>query len=126
LHADWIDYEAAGVTDRAALSDRISEILARLDFADEVYGFGLRGRLDPNEQPELAARLLDARQALAARLVEDDITNFVETYHPERFNLNATVAENLLFGTPIGPHSSSSIGRQHLCTPSARQARFDE
>jgi hypothetical protein len=37
------------------------------------------------------------------RLVADDITNFVETYHPDRFNLNATVAENLLFGTPIGP-----------------------
>ncbi len=29
--------------------------------------------------------------------------NLVETYDPERFNTNASVAENLLFGTPIGP-----------------------
>ena len=27
----------------------------------------------------------------------------VETYDPERYNINASVAENLLFGTPIGP-----------------------
>jgi ABC-type multidrug transport system fused ATPase/permease subunit len=103
LHADWIDYTAAAVADQAALSARITEILTRLDFADEVYGFGLRGRLDPHEHPVVAERLLEARKALAGRLVDDDITKFVETYDPERFNLNATVAENLLFGTPIGP-----------------------
>jgi hypothetical protein len=48
-------------------------------------------------------QLLEARKALARRLAEDGITNLVETYDPERFNLNASVAENLLFGTPIGP-----------------------
>jgi putative ABC transport system ATP-binding protein len=35
--------------------------------------------------------------------MRDGITNLVETYDTERFNSNATVAENLLFGTPIGP-----------------------
>jgi energy-coupling factor transporter ATP-binding protein EcfA2 len=48
-------------------------------------------------------QLLEARKALARRLAEDGITHLVETYDPERFNLNASMAENLLFGTPIGP-----------------------
>ncbi len=103
LHADWVDYEAAGVADHAALSRRITEILAILDFDSDVYGLGLRWRLDPETHPEAAASLLEARKALARRLVEDGAANLVETYDPARFNANASVAENLLFGTPIGP-----------------------
>ena len=53
--------------------------------------------------PRSRQRLLEARQALAQRLVADGITKLVETYDLGRFNLNATVAENVLFGTPIGP-----------------------
>ena len=102
-HADWIDYQSAGVSDQAQLMDRIAEVLARIDFEEDVYGLGLRGRLDPATHPDLAEHLLEARQALAQRLVADGITNLVETYDPERYNSNATVAENLLFGTPIGP-----------------------
>ncbi len=103
LHADWIDYESAEVADPAELTQRIAEVLARLDFEEDVYTLGLRGRLDPAMHPEVAARLIEARHALAHRLVVDDITKLVETYDVGRFNLNATVAENVLFGTPIGP-----------------------
>jgi energy-coupling factor transporter ATP-binding protein EcfA2 len=103
LHADWLDYEGAGVADPDALSRRVTQVLARLDLEEAVYTLGLRWRLDREAHPEVAARLLEARKALAARLIEDGITNLVETYDPERFNFNASVAENLLFGTPIGP-----------------------
>ena len=103
LHADWLDYESAGVADNEGLSTRIIEVLDRLDFDEVVYTLGLRWRLDPEASPEAAARLLEARKALARRLVEDGITHLVETYDVDRFNSNASVAENLLFGTPIGP-----------------------
>jgi putative ABC transport system ATP-binding protein len=103
INADWVDYTSAGVADSAELSLRIAEVLGQLGFEEDVYGFGLRGRVDPEAQPELAARLLEARNALSQRLVRDGITNLVETYDPERYNSNASVAENLLFGTPIGP-----------------------
>jgi putative ABC transport system ATP-binding protein len=103
IHADWIDYEAAGVEDANALSRRITEVLVRLDLDEAIYSLGLRWRLNPEVDSEAAMQLLEARKALARRLAEDGITNLVETYDPERFNLNASVAENLLFGTPIGP-----------------------
>ncbi len=103
IEADWIDYDSAGVADAPELSTRIAEVLAELDFEEDVYAFGLRGRIEPTANPQLAARLLEARHALSRRLERDGITNLVETYDPERFNTNATVAENLLFGTPIGP-----------------------
>ncbi|HUI35401.1 MAG TPA: ABC transporter transmembrane domain-containing protein [Stellaceae bacterium] len=103
VDADWIDYESAGVADAEQLSLRVAEVLAELGFEEDVYTFGLRGRVDPEANPETAARLLEARQALSQRLIRDGITQLVETYDPERYNTNATVAENLLFGTPIGP-----------------------
>lgn len=103
LNADWVDYEAAGVCSQRELSARIAEILQRLNFANDVYSFGLRWRIDPKSNPEVTERLLQARHALASRLVADGITHLVETFDVERYNTNATVAENLLFGTPIGP-----------------------
>ena len=102
-HADWMDYEAAGVEGLEELSRRITQVLARVDLEEAIYSLGLRWRLDPELHPEAAMQLLGARAALAQRLVKDGITNLVETYDPERFNSNASVAENLLFGTPIGP-----------------------
>src|SRR5271170_7220598 len=72
-----------GSTTRLALSRRITEVLARLDSDSDVYSLGLRWRLDPEDEPETAARLLEARKALASRLVEDEIANLVETYDPE-------------------------------------------
>ncbi|HXP04021.1 MAG TPA: ABC transporter transmembrane domain-containing protein [Stellaceae bacterium] len=103
IDADWIDYESAGVTNVEELTLRIAEVLAELGFEEDVYTFGLRGRVEPEASPETAARLLEARKALSRRLIRDGITQLVETYDPERYNTNATVAENLLFGTPIGP-----------------------
>ena len=103
LHADWIDYESAEVSDPEGLTQRIAEVLARLDFEEDVYALGLRGRLDPAIHSQVAERLIEARKALAHKLVADDITKLVETYDLERYNSNATVAENVLFGTPIGP-----------------------
>jgi len=103
LHADWLDYEAAGVADTAGLSTRVTEVLTRLDLEEAIYTLGLRWQLDPEANPEAAARLLEARRALAERLREDRVTHLVETYDVDRFNGNASVAENLLFGTPTGP-----------------------
>jgi len=103
IHADWIDYDSAGVTDAEGLTQRVAEVLRKLDFEEDVYNLGLRWRLDPEERPEAAAQLIEARKALARRLAEDNISNLVETYDIARYNSNASVAENLLFGTPLGP-----------------------
>src|SRR5437879_2218801 len=67
LHADWIDYEAAGVENLNALSRRITEVLVRLDLDEAIYSLGLRWRLDPEIDPGAATQLLEARKTLARR-----------------------------------------------------------
>jgi ABC-type multidrug transport system fused ATPase/permease subunit len=100
---DWVDYNQAGVPGPAQLQTRMVEVMRLVDFEADVYEFGLNGRLDPAWQPEAAQRLVEARHRLAARLAEAGASRIVERWNPHRFNRNASLAENLLFGTPSGP-----------------------
>ena len=51
IDADWTDYADAGVADADALKLRVAEVLAEIGFEEDVYGFGLLGRLDPAAIP---------------------------------------------------------------------------
>ncbi len=97
--ADWIDYAAAGAADRAALERRALEVLTLVDMDDDMYQLGLRGVIDPAARPELAAGILKARTALRERLAREDQAALIEPFDESRFNDNATLGENLLFGT---------------------------
>ncbi|MGD8577689.1 MAG: cyclic nucleotide-binding domain-containing protein [Lysobacterales bacterium] len=103
LSADWIDYEAAGCRDAKELCSRMVRVLWTVELDDEVYEIGLRHSIDPEEQPELPARLIEARRAFRSRLEAEQKQALVEAFDPERYNANASVAENILFGTPAGP-----------------------
>jgi putative ABC transport system ATP-binding protein len=103
VYADWVDLAAAGVDDWSGLLGRVIELLPVVELEDDLYQFGLRGRLDPDESPEAAAKFLEARAAIHRRLQEPDVNHLVEQFDPARYNRNMTVAENLLFGTARGP-----------------------
>ena len=100
--ADWVDYQQAGVADATELDARIIEVLQLVDLDEDVHLLGLRGRLDPERQPEAAERILEARRVLSERLSADGLGHLVERFDPDRYNLNSPLSVNLLFGTPIG------------------------
>ena len=96
VKADWIDHEALG----GAALERMLEVLALVELDGDVFDLGLRGAVDA--RGDLHERLLRARRAFRERLSEPGIAALVESFDPERYNENATVGENLLFGTPVG------------------------
>ncbi len=101
--ADWIDYAAAGVDDPATLRLAGLAALTRIGMNDEVYRFGLRGTIDPQDRPDLAAGILRARAGLRERMAGDPaLLDLVEGFAAESYNLNASVGENLMFGNPVG------------------------
>ena len=102
--ADWIDFEGAGIADTAELEQRIMALLTEVEFDEDVYQFGLRGRVDPSRDDDLAAAFLEARKRLRERLAKPDVAALVDPFDPARYNKNMTVAENLLFGTAVGPN----------------------
>ncbi len=98
--ADWVDYDAAGVTDTVTLDARAIEVVRIVDMAEDMYQLGLRDSIDADARPELAADILKARTALRSRLEETDQSELVEAFDRGQYTENATLAENLLFGTP--------------------------
>ena len=75
------------------------DLLRRIGMHEDIYRFGLSGTIDPDRDPELASRIVEAR-ALLRRTIAAGMADLVEPFDPERYNDQATVAENLLFGVP--------------------------
>ncbi len=100
--ADWIDYAAAGADGPEALTAKAVDALGLVGMEDDIYQFGLRGRIDPARRPELASLILKARQGFKSRLGDGATAALIEPLDATRYNTNATLAENLLFGTPVG------------------------
>ena len=103
LNADWIDYDAVGAADAAGMRERMFHALHLVGLDGDVYDLGLRGSIDPALQGDLADAFLEARAAFLKRLSDPALAALVETFDPDKYNENATVGENLLFGTPVGP-----------------------
>src|SRR5512134_44946 len=100
VEADWIDYECAGCSGPEEIESRIIELLGTVDLEETVFELGLRSRA--REGGEIAAQVLNARLHILERLESLGIRDSVERWDPNEYNRNATLAENLLFGTPVG------------------------
>ncbi len=100
--ADWVDFGAIGVDSAESVLPAVESALEKVQLDRDVYKMGLRGTVDPEAEPEVATAILKARQAMGERLQDPKVGRLVEVFHPDRYNANATLAENLLFGAPIG------------------------
>ncbi len=103
FETQWIDLENAGVSSMDELSEKLRRILIDVELEGDIRSLGLRGTLDPEEFPELAAAILEARGLFRERLDDLGFDEFVEPFDPEKYNTQASVGENLLFGTAIAP-----------------------
>jgi ABC-type sulfate/molybdate transport systems ATPase subunit len=109
---DWIDFEAAACKDENELHSRMIEVLGLVKFNEEVYEIGLKSAISPERSPDLAAKLLEARAIFRQRLHAADKDQFIESFDAETYNTYATVAENIIFGTPVGSYFAvDNLGR---------------
>lgn len=113
--ADWVDYEAAGVSGPEELQARIIEVLRVVEFERDVYQIGLRGVIDPARRLDVAARILKARAAFSERLAGDPtLSELVEKFDIESYNRNASLGENLLFGIPVDDRLNVESLSEHV------------
>jgi putative ABC transport system ATP-binding protein len=104
----WIDCELVGARDEAELDGIMLGFLRAVGMQDDIYRFGLSGMVDPARQPELAEQIVEARARLRETFRAAGMADLVEPFAPDRYNNQATVAENLLFGVPT---SRALMGR---------------
>jgi len=115
----WIDYERIGVKDEEELDRVLVQLLERVEMGEAIYLFGLAGRIDPERHTALAERLVEARHRLQANFRSNGMTDLVEPFDIRRYNDQATIAENLLFGVPV---SDEFMGRSLAENPLFRSA----
>jgi len=113
LAAQWIDLEPLGLQTVAELDDRAIELFQLVELEDDIYQLGLRSTIDPGRASALAQHILEARSALRGRLQAEGLTELVEPFDSCRYNNNATVAENLVFGIPRGEDLDAERLAQH-------------
>jgi putative ABC transport system ATP-binding protein len=101
INADWHDYASAGVSGPQEIEAKIVEVLKVVDLEETLFELGLRSAVASQQNGELGEQLLRARQAMHGRLDSLGIQDWVDHFDPARYNRNATLAENLLFGTPV-------------------------
>lgn len=98
----WVDPTLAKAPTLKALNRRIEDILRRVDLAEDVFDLGLRGTVTVEEHPGVVGAVMIAREAFQHALVAGGRQNLIEPFDPTRYNSNASVAENVLFGHYLG------------------------
>jgi len=110
--AEWTDFASAGAANEGEVYDRIIEVVNVVGLAEDIYAFGLRGTIEPTEKPELANEIVRVRQALRSRIGSSKLSQLVAPFDAATYNQQATIGENLLFGTPVG----STFAIENLAT----------
>ena len=100
IGGDWIDYRAAGADSPDDLPERLREALALVELADDVVSFGFNRKIPDMDDAE-ATRLVKARAILRDKLSDSGMRQLVEPFDPDRYNSQSSIAENLIFGTPL-------------------------
>ncbi len=102
IEGHWIDYAFYDLAGPAELQARVLETLRLVDLEGDLFSLGLRGTVDPQRHEQLTHRILQARSVLRKRLQERRYQGLVEIFDRNIYNQNMSVAENLLFGLPVG------------------------
>ena len=98
---NWVNYSVLGASNPTEGDQKLIDILEKVELSRDVYGFGLRGPIDPIRRSDLAEQTMEARVRLASRLSSDNLGDLIEPYDPDKYNDNSSLAENLLFGTIV-------------------------
>lgn len=99
VNSDWVDYQAAGATGPDDLLLKIRPVLDAVLLTNDVLALAVRSTIDPNRNAAFAAGIVEMRSALRQRLEEEKLSDLVVFFEPGSYNIEATIGENLLFGT---------------------------
>lgn len=127
IRADWVDYETVGAKGPEELFGIIEQVLEAVSFSDDVFDLGLRASVDEDLHPTIPEHIVEARKALQTRIAEEGLAGLVASFDLGLYNTEATVGENLLFGTPVGTAlSNANLAGNNYFRSILAQSSLDE
>ncbi|HMF67273.1 MAG TPA: ABC transporter ATP-binding protein [Phyllobacterium sp.] len=103
LNSDWVDYVSAGVTGPDDLFKVVRPVLDGVLISQDILDMALRSTVNIETHADLTDRIVELRQALRKRLKKEDLDDLVVPFKLDEYNPQATVGENLLFGSMRRP-----------------------
>lgn len=103
LNSDWVDYTSAGVTGPQDLFTVVRPVLDAVLISQDIQDMALRSIVDTAAHSGLTDRIVELREALRKRLKKEDLDDLVVPFKLKEYNPQATIGENLLFGTMKRP-----------------------
>lgn len=91
----------------------LEEVIEVVGLQDAIFALGLMAPVDNGGDAQISGRVIAARRAVREALQRLDAEALVDPFDPETYNLQATVAENLMFGLPVGDTFSEANLASH-------------
>ena len=102
VDADWIDVKSLGLADKGELKAWLTNVIHALELDESLAAKSQTMELNPEKHPELAAKLMEAREKIAARLNANlDDKDLIYPFKDDQYNSNADIAANLVFGEAV-------------------------
>ena len=101
IDVHWQDYRLTGQQENTRSTDWSQKVVAAMGASDEVSQRSLLEIFNPDDKPELADKLLQARKLLRQKLNGIPEARHISLFDPDNFNANASIAENILFGVAV-------------------------
>ena len=86
----------------SGLEERLASAITVAGLDALIERRGLSGVIDPRREPRLQEGIVAARRAIQAALAAQGKEELVAPFDAARYNLHATIGENILFGIAIG------------------------
>jgi len=99
IKSDWIDYAAINGNGPEDLVPAIRQVMEIVGLSHDVFDLGLRSALGAERHPAISERISELRSSLRDQLETEGLTDIVVPFEPLSYNPEATVIENLIFGT---------------------------
>jgi putative ABC transport system ATP-binding protein len=101
--ADWIDYDRISIRDQVSLLGHIRFVTRCAGLHEDICDLGMNSRVAPGSTAALASKIVTARTRLRDLLASYELESYVEPFDRTRYNTQASIAENILFGMPVDP-----------------------
>ncbi len=98
--ADWLNPELAGLNDADDIRGWWFHLVEAMGTDDVMFRRMLAARMDPNQHPQLAERLVALRDTVHERLQERGLDGLVNRFDPDEFNPSIPLGGNLMFASP--------------------------
>ncbi|WP_298840492.1 ABC transporter transmembrane domain-containing protein [uncultured Roseobacter sp.] len=113
LRAEWLDPGIAGLNSAEEIRGWWFQLVEAMGLDEFMFRRMLAARMDPEDHPDLASRLVALREEVHERLVERGLDTVVHRFHPDEFNPSIPLGGNLMFASPKRDISQQGLAAEH-------------